>query len=126
MWMQERANELAHLSQRTIGRDRWCCGVRLSVLVGVLWGWGMTDEAILTRLDMLTQAVIMLAQTHGVRLSHQELADRLCVHRTTITRWSQTDREFPRPDKSGKWLLADVVKWEASRPTSKQEKQATR
>ena len=86
----------------------------------------MTDEAILTRLEMLTQAVITLAQTHGARLSHQELADRLCVHRTTITRWSQTDREFPRPDKSGKWLLADVVKWEASRPTSKQERQATR
>lgn len=86
----------------------------------------MTETAIIDRLEMLTQAVIALAQNHGARLTHSEVAERLGIHRTTLTRWTQTDRDFPRPDKSGKWLLADIVKWEASRPVSQQEKQASR
>ena len=85
----------------------------------------MTDAAITSQLKMLTDAVLLLTRQQGTRLSQADLCERLGIHRATLARY-RTDRAFPRPDKSGKWLLADVVKWEMERPTSQQETQATR
>ncbi len=86
----------------------------------------MTEAAIATQLQILTSAVLAMTQQHGTRLTRTELAERLRCHPNSITRWLRDDRHFPRPDKLGNWLLADVVKWEMERPASQQEKRETR
>lgn len=78
----------------------------------------MTDTAIINHLETLTRAVIALTQQQGARLTRAELCTRLGIHRNTITAWLETDRHFPRPDKSGKWLLSDIVRWELSQTTA--------
>jgi transcriptional regulator with XRE-family HTH domain len=85
----------------------------------------MTDAAITNQLKMLTDAVLLLTRQHGTRLSQADMCERLGIHRATLARY-RAGGSFPRPDKSGKWLLADVVKWEMERPASRQEMQATR
>jgi predicted DNA-binding transcriptional regulator AlpA len=74
----------------------------------------MTEQALLSRIDMLTQAVIQLAQTQGVKLTRKQLAERLGIHPNSITRRLAEDRNFPRPDPLGRWLLADVIAWESA------------
>jgi len=68
------------------------------------------------KIDVLTDAVRMLCSQHGTRITRQQLADRLGVHRNTLTNMLGRDRRMPRPGKDGKWLLADVIAWEAARP----------
>lgn len=75
----------------------------------------MTDAAIIQQLNVLTRAVLTLTQLEGKRLTRAELCTRLGIHRNTLTTWLETDRHFPRPDKGGKWLLAEVVAWELSK-----------
>jgi predicted DNA-binding transcriptional regulator AlpA len=74
----------------------------------------VTEAALLSRIDMLTQAVITLAQTQGARLTRKELAQRLGIHPNSVTRKLAEDRNFPRPDPLGRWLLADVIAWESA------------
>ena len=74
----------------------------------------MIEQALLTGIDMLTQAVERLAQMQGNRLTRTELCSRLGIHRNTLTNWLESDRRFPRPDKTGKWLLSDVIRWEST------------
>lgn len=64
------------------------------------------------RLAVLTDAVTAMARMQGTRLGRTELAARLEVHPSTITRWLSTDKHFPRADKTGKWRLSDILKWE--------------
>lgn len=64
------------------------------------------------RLAVLTDAVTAMARMQGTRLSRAELAERLGVHPDSITRWLRTDKNFPRPDKTGQWRLSDILKWE--------------
>jgi predicted DNA-binding transcriptional regulator AlpA len=64
------------------------------------------------QIRILTSAVIELAKINGTRLDRGALAQRLGVHVTTITRWKERDANFPRPDKTGKWRLCDIIKWE--------------
>ena len=63
--------------------------------------------------DRLTNAVASLCQHQGARLSKQQLADRLNVHRNTLNNMLDRDRRMPRPGSDGKFLLADVISWEA-------------
>lgn len=73
----------------------------------------MTNEtAILNRLDSLTQGFANLARLMGARLSRQEVLDRLDIHRNTLRTYIN-EKGFPKPGKDGKWLLAEVVEWEA-------------
>lgn len=72
-----------------------------------------TDIAALTeRLDVLTQGFAHLARLMGARLTRSEVCERLGVHRNTLRAYI-ADRGFPKPGKDGKWLLAEVVEWEA-------------
>jgi predicted DNA-binding transcriptional regulator AlpA len=72
-----------------------------------------TDVAILSeRLDTVTQALAHLARLMGARLTRQEVCERLGVHRNTLRAYI-LDRGFPKPGKDGKWLLAEIVEWEA-------------
>ena len=71
----------------------------------------MTEAALLDRLDKMASAMQLLAQALGTRLTREQLAQRLGIHRNTIaTRLEQ--RGFPRPCSDGKWLLSAIVEWE--------------
>ena len=69
-------------------------------------------EALTQQLRILTTAVQMLCTQSGTRLNVQQLADRLGVHRNTVTARLKTDRTMPRPGKDGKWLLSEIIEWE--------------
>lgn len=73
----------------------------------------MTDTAaLLERIDKMASAMQLMATMLGTRLDRGQLAERLGVHRNTLTNRLQTDRTFPRPGTDGKWLLSEVVAWE--------------
>jgi predicted DNA-binding transcriptional regulator AlpA len=73
----------------------------------------ITDVAALAqRLDTMTQALAQLARLMGARLTRQEVLERLGIHRNTLRTYI-LDKGFPKPGKDGKWLLAEVVEWEA-------------
>jgi predicted DNA-binding transcriptional regulator AlpA len=71
-----------------------------------------SETAILERLDALTQGFAALARLMGARLTRQEVLERLGIHRNTLRTYI-ADKGFPTPGKDGKWLLAEVVEWEA-------------
>lgn len=75
---------------------------------------GMPDAAILARLDALTSAVANLAKIHGARLTRAEVCERLGIHRNTLRTYIES-RGFPAAGRDGKWLLSEVIEWEAGR-----------
>lgn len=56
--------------------------------------------ALSAKIEALTDAVRMLCVQQGAHLNKQQLADRLGVHRNTITNMLERGRRMPRP---GKW-----------------------
>lgn len=72
-----------------------------------------TEVAALSRqLETLTHGFAHLAKLMGARLTRSEVLERLGVHRNTLRSYIQ-EKGFPKPGKDGKWLLAEVVEWEA-------------
>lgn len=72
-----------------------------------------TEIALLAeRLDSLTAGFANLARLMGARLTRQEVCDRIGVHRNTLRTYI-LEKGFPKPGKDGKWLLAEVIEWEA-------------
>lgn len=75
-----------------------------------------TQDTIAVELAQLRASVQdfgrILASVTGARLTRDQLAERLRVHRNTIPRWMAEDTTFPRPDRYGKWLLSEVIEWE--------------
>lgn len=73
-------------------------------------------QGLIDRIDSLTAAVnslqLIVLRTHGTRITRDQLAERLRVHRNTLPSLMARDSRFPRPDLSGKWLLAEIVEWE--------------
>lgn len=74
----------------------------------------MPEASILARLDALTAAVANLAKIHGARLTRAEVCARLGIHRNTLRAYLES-RGFPSPGRDGKWLLSEVIEWEAQR-----------
>jgi predicted DNA-binding transcriptional regulator AlpA len=72
----------------------------------------MPEASILARLDALTFAVASLAKLHGARLTRADVCERLGIHRNTL-RTYMDGRGFPRAGRDGKWLLSEVIEWEA-------------
>jgi len=71
----------------------------------------LAEPDLLKRLDQLTSAVVVLAKTHGSRLTRTEFADRLNIHPRTLAVRIKNGT-VPKP-KDGMWLLADVIEWES-------------
>jgi predicted DNA-binding transcriptional regulator AlpA len=72
-----------------------------------------TDIAVLRQdIASLRDGFAQLARLMGARLTRQEVCERLGVHRNTLRTYI-LDKGFPKPGKDGKWLLAEVVEWEA-------------
>jgi len=72
----------------------------------------MSEAAILSRLDSLTSAVAASLRISGTRLTRAEVIKRLGIHRNTLPTYIQ-EKGFPTPGRDGKWLLAEVIEWEA-------------
>lgn len=72
----------------------------------------MSETQILDRLDALTSAVAGLARLSGARLTRAEVCARIGIHRNTLATYI-SERGFPTPGRDGKWLLAEVLEWEA-------------
>lgn len=72
----------------------------------------MSEAAILNRLESLTTAFVALARVTGARLTRAEVCDRLGVHRNTLPTYI-SEKGFPTPGRDGKWLVAEIVEWEA-------------
>lgn len=76
----------------------------------------MTEAAITAELAHLRAAIAdlqdVVTSVTGARLSRAQLAARLRVHRNTMQRWMREDPRFPTPDRSGHWLLSEVIEWE--------------
>lgn len=74
----------------------------------------MANEAaaLAARIDALTSAMALMAQALGTRLTREQLAERLGVHRNTLRERLARDPHFPRPGSDGRWLLSQVVEWE--------------
>lgn len=72
----------------------------------------MTDTAILEKIDLMTSAIKIMAVTLGTRLTRDQLAERLGVHRNTLRNRLTHDASMPRPGRDGKWLLSEVIDWE--------------
>lgn len=73
----------------------------------------MTDAAVnemIRRFDNLERVVVRVLNS---RLSRQEMADRLGVTTRTLAR--MIDAGKVPPPRDGKWLLSEVVEWEANR-----------
>lgn len=73
----------------------------------------MTDAALQDlhrRFSSLERVVVTLLNR---RLSRQEMADRLGVTTRTLAR--MIDAGKVPPPRDGKWLLSEVVEWEAQR-----------
>lgn len=68
--------------------------------------------AIMQRLDALTTALAVLARATGSRLTRADVCERLGIHRNTLRNYI-ADKGFPTPGRDGKWLLSEVLEWEA-------------
>lgn len=72
-------------------------------------------QALLDRIDKMTTAMQLMAQTLGTRLDRTQMAERLGIHRNTLRQRLAEDSTMPRPDRNGKWLLSEVIEWEQQR-----------
>lgn len=69
-------------------------------------------DQLMRTMQVMASALQTLCTQAGARLTRQQLAERLGVHRNTLAARLARDRTMPRPGKDGKWLLAEVIDWE--------------
>lgn len=70
-------------------------------------------ERISAELNKLRLVMCDAFRKWGIRLTRQEVCDRLGVSRNTLVVYMKS-RGFPQPMRDGKWLLAGVIEWEAA------------
>lgn len=69
----------------------------------------MSEDAILERFDRLEQLIARLA---GERLTRAQMLARHGISSNTLTARVRKG-DLPTPGKDGKWLLSEVLQWEA-------------
>lgn len=69
-------------------------------------------DQIMQKLDSLTMAVMTMAKTSGDRLTRTDVCNRLGIHRNSVNNYIE-NKDFPKPTLDGKWLLCEVMQWEA-------------
>lgn len=70
------------------------------------------DQQLLQELAALRETVAALVQAIGPRLTREQLCRRRGCHRNTLAGLIERG-VVPRPDDTGKFLLAEVVEYEA-------------
>lgn len=73
-------------------------------------------EALREEVGSLREAVKLLARIKGERLTTAQVEERIGRTRQTIMAMVRRG-DFPSPCKDGRWLLADVLEWEAKKKT---------
>jgi hypothetical protein len=81
---------------------------------GYFYKENMNESIMMERLSALTQAVEHLSSLVGARLTRAEVCARLRVHRNALKTYLN-ERGFPTPGRDGKWLLSEVIEWEAGK-----------
>ena len=66
----------------------------------------------LDKQDLILQTLEHLSRCMGTRLSREDMCNRLKTCRKTLQTRIKNG-SVPRPLPDGKWLLADVMAWEA-------------
>ena len=61
-----------------------------------------------------TDAVILMAQNKGDRLSTIQVTERVGRCRQTVMAMVRRG-DFPEPCNDGRWLLAEVLEWESKK-----------
>ena len=69
-------------------------------------------EELKKEVSRLTDAVIMMAQAKGDRLTTAQVTERVGRCRQTIMAMVRRG-DFPEPCNDGRWLLAEVLEWES-------------
>lgn len=65
--------------------------------------------------SQLKEAIIFMARNKGESLTSTEVVARVGRTRQTITSMIRRGK-FPTPRADGRWLLADIMEWENSKP----------
>ena len=73
-----------------------------------------TPELLLAGLKEVKAELLQVLRAQGVRMTRQEVCDRLGIHRNTLASYI-ADKGFPKPTKDGKWLRSEVVAWDDER-----------
>jgi len=71
----------------------------------------MTEAAIHERFNRMEQLIFKLV---GTRLTREEMADRLRISTKTLLAYTR-EGKVPTPAADGKWLLSEVLEWEAKK-----------
>lgn len=69
------------------------------------------DQALL---ESVFKTLVHLTEHQGTRLTREQVCTRLGVHRNTLATYIK-DRKFPAAGKDGRWLVSEVMRWEAGR-----------
>lgn len=69
----------------------------------------MSEDAILERFASLERLILKL---HGERLTRTQMLSRLGITSKTLTEWVRA-KKVPEACSDGKWLLSEVLEWEA-------------
>lgn len=72
-----------------------------------------TEQALLQRIDTLQNTVAALVQAIGPRLTREQLCQRRGIHRNTLPGLIKRGI-VPHPDANGRWLLSEVIEYEAA------------
>lgn len=72
----------------------------------------MTEAAIADELRSMRETINTLVRYIGPRLTREQVCLRLGVSRNTLTKRLELG-QYPRPGKDGKWLLSEILEWEA-------------
>lgn len=70
-------------------------------------------QLLMQHMQRMTEALQLMSAQTGTRITREQLAERIGVHRNTLRVHLENDTSMPRPCKDGKWLLSEVIEWEA-------------
>ncbi len=92
------------------GNFRWQQS-ELSILCTQIESLNHRVQSLQQIIEVLADANHEVARRLGTRLTRAEVVKRLGVCGKTLKKMLD-NRQFPRPDISGKWLLSEIIEWE--------------
>lgn len=84
----------------------------LSILCNRIESLVLRIETMQQRVESLTDATSQITKHLGTRLTRTEVLKRLGVSHPTLNKL-MAEKRFPRPGRDAKWLLCEIIEWEA-------------